>query len=210
MEISTQGTAFKKALAEPHTGMQSIETGKKDEADPEVIELLKNDVQEARSDANFALEDLKRTRDDADERFGRVAIRLKALEIAAVGGSRGPAVHSSGSEEEQEDPVSRKGRPKKQKKPKKIVWQTRSSKNSNSGESQNVSRSSANDSAEDRPDRLSSEERGYGASKSGGRSSRSKRGLQRPGFVNRKVSRIGISMQSLRISPQCEGRLRRT
>lgn len=70
LEIEDQGTTFHAALAELEVKIKSLEAEKDKVTDLEVMEYLKVAVQEAQRDANHALEELKRTRDDADERFG--------------------------------------------------------------------------------------------------------------------------------------------
>lgn len=148
MEIEEQGAAFQEALTELHNRIKSVETSKG--SDPEVIDLLKSDVQTARRDANHALEELKRSRDDADERFGRVATRLKALGTTAIVGPNDPGSPSSESADEETGRKSRRDKSRKHNNPSKLKWGSKDPKYADSDESEEHSRSSANESAEDK------------------------------------------------------------
>lgn len=158
LEIREQGAAFHEALAELDAKMTSIKTEKNKCAEPEVIDQLTVAVQDTRRDANYALEELKRSHDDADERFGQVATRLKSLETAAFVGPSGQEVPSSENEREAPERGFRRGRSRKQKKPSKVVWKTKSSKYDDSEWSEEDSRSSGNESEEEKAISLSSDE----------------------------------------------------
>lgn len=109
MEMKEHCIAFQKALAENHDRIKAVETIKG--SDHEFIPFLKEYLQEARRDANFALEELKKSRGNAEERFSLEKIRLKALETTAVVSPSGPPNKSSDSMDEEEDRVPRRDSP---------------------------------------------------------------------------------------------------
>lgn len=76
MEIGEHGAASQEALTKLQTHIKSVETNKG--SDPELIDILKEEMQDACRNANQALQELKKARDDSDERFGLGATRLKA------------------------------------------------------------------------------------------------------------------------------------
>lgn len=65
-------------------------------------------MEETRRDANHALEELNKARDNMDERLGRVAALLKSLETAAPAGPSAIEVPSSDSVKDNKGRESRR------------------------------------------------------------------------------------------------------
>lgn len=81
-QLKLQAEEFAAAMENLSARIETLEGKANAWSDPEMLKSLQDSAKEARHDANQALESLAKSRDEADERFGRVAIRLKALEQA--------------------------------------------------------------------------------------------------------------------------------
>lgn len=115
MEVDEQGADFHEALLELDTKKKSTETDKNKGSDPGGIDQLTIAVKDARRDANHALEELKKSCDDADEGFGRVATHLKPLETRAYVGPSGQEATSSENENDALDRECRRDRSRRAK-----------------------------------------------------------------------------------------------